>query len=136
MEIYIIFLYNLQKQHKIIISKYTLLLNEEFGNWKKNTMLYTTCTCVILQYSAIVKTQRFDDMFYYDGADLGYTYNNKYTSFALWAPCASRVKLEIAKNNVTYTYEMQRTEKGVFALFCIRKSGKCNLCIFVRVNGE
>ena len=111
-------------------TKYTLLLNEELEIGKEYYVVHQHARAVILQYSAIVKTQRFDDMFYYDGADLGYTYNNKYTSFALWAPCASRVKLEIAKNNVTYTYEMQRTEKGVFRYSVLENLGKCNLCIF------
>ena len=117
-------------------TKYTLLLNEEFEIGKEYYVVHQHARAVILQYSAIVKTQRFDDMFYYDGADLGYTYNNKYTSFALWAPCASRVKLEIAKNNVTYTYEMQRTEKGVFRYSVLENLENATYVYFVRVNGE
>lgn len=117
-------------------TKYTLLLNEELEIGKEYYVVHQHARAVILQYSAIVKTQRFDDMFYYDGADLGYTYNNKYTSFALWAPCASRVKLEIAKNNVTYTYEMQRTEKGVFRYSVLENLENATYVYFVRVNGE
>ena len=81
----------------------------------------------VLQYSGIVKTMRFDDEFYYDGNDLGYTYSIEETSFALWAPTAYRVKLEITKNEITHTYDMQRRERGVFR-YCVHEDLE-NACL-------
>ena len=68
---------------------------------------------VPLQYSLITKTARFDHEFYYDGDDLGVHPLKDVTNFALWAPTASRVILEMV-DKPRRSYEMERTEKGVF----------------------
>ncbi len=68
---------------------------------------------VPLQYSLITKTARFDQEFYYDGDDLGVHPSKEATDFALWAPTASRVTLELI-DKPRKSYEMERTDKGVF----------------------
>ena len=95
-------------------NKYTLALYDSIEIGNEYYVVHQHARATVLQYSAVVKTAKFDELFYYDGDDLGYTYNEKATSFALWAPTAYRVKLEIMKNDVTYTYEMKRSEHGVF----------------------
>lgn len=66
-----------------------------------------------LQYSLITKTLRFDQEFYYEGNDLGVHPINNKTDFALWAPTASRVMVEIFKER-SILIEMNKTEKGVY----------------------
>ena len=90
---------------------------------------------VVLEYSGIVKTERFDEQFFYDGNDLGYTYDRDQTAFALWAPTASRVKLEVCKNNRLYTYEMKRTDKGVYRYTILENLENATYVYLVRVNG-
>lgn len=46
-----------------------------------------------VEIGAAVRSKEFDDMFYYDGNDLGNTYKKEKTSFRLWAPTATEAKL-------------------------------------------
>lgn len=97
-------------------NKYTLALYDPIEIGVEYQVMHQHARGVVLEYSGIVKTERFDEQFFYDGNDLGYTYDRDQTAFALWAPTASRVKLEVCKNNRLYTYEMKRTDKGYTAI--------------------
>lgn len=67
-----------------------------------------------LQMGAVIRTEAFDEQFYYDG-DLGITYSNDATTFKLWAPTATEVKLKlINKAGKEEQISMQRGEKGVW----------------------
>ena len=66
-----------------------------------------------LIYRYIVKTDRFNNEFYYEGNDLGSIVLPQYTSFKVWAPTASLVSLCVNEK----TYSMKRGEKGVWQLF-------------------
>lgn len=117
-------------------NKYTLGLYESIEIGDEYYVEHQHARQVILEYAGIVKTTAFDEQFYYDAADLGFTYTEEQTSFALWAPTAFRVKIEICKNNVTYTYEMQRTHKGVFRFSLLENLENATYVYFVRVNGK
>lgn len=90
----------------------------------------------ILNYRFIVKTDRFDEEFYYDGDDLGSTLTDKYTKFALWAPTASRVKVEIEYGGKIKTVDMRRTENGVYRLTIAPRCVGAIYRYLVRVNGN
>lgn len=90
----------------------------------------------VLQYAGIVKTNRFDEEFYYEGTDLGFTYTPGQTSFALWAPSAYRIKLEIKKEGEVSTYEMRRTDQGVFRYTILDDLEHATYVYLIRVNGE
>ncbi|CAM4250662.1 pullulanase [Bacillus manliponensis] len=69
------------------------------------------------EIGAVVRTPEFDNAFYYEGTDLGNNYSKRKTSFRVWAPTASEVKL------VTYhTWDaaegtevtMEKSEKGTW----------------------
>lgn len=62
--------------------------------------------------------EHFDEEYYYDGNDLGFTYTKNATTFKLWAPLASKVSLFIRKKSEDnfVTYKMQREDKGVYSL--------------------
>lgn len=70
-----------------------------------------------LQIGAVTRTTEFDDAFYYDG-NLGIQYDDKETSFKLWAPTAVRVKLRLRSpsNSEPVIYNMQRGKKGVWQI--------------------
>jgi pullulanase len=59
----------------------------------------------------------FDEEYYYDGNDLGFTYNKEFTTWKIWAPLASRVILFLKKDDEIFTtYKMERTSNGVFVI--------------------
>ncbi len=90
---------------------------------------------VPLQYSLITKTARFDETFYYEGDDLGVHPSDEGTDFALWAPTATRVILEMVDKPVK-SFEMSRTEKGVFR-FKVRGNNHGKKYLYhVLVNGR
>ncbi|MGT2912032.1 type I pullulanase [Streptococcus cameli] len=65
-----------------------------------------------LGYGAIVRSQLFDQYFFYDGSDLGVHYTTKSTSFKLWAPISKTVFLVINQT----PYPMGKEQKGVWSL--------------------
>ena len=89
-----------------------------------------------LQYSLIVKSLRFDDEFYYEGDDLGVRTFEKHTDFALWAPTANRVMLEVYVDDVKEVREMKRSEKGVFRHRLNRNLHGCGYLYHLLVNGK
>ncbi|KUP05536.1 pullulanase [Bacillus coahuilensis p1.1.43] len=47
-----------------------------------------------LQIGSVIRTDEFDEMFYYDG-ELGALYSENQTSFLVWAPTATHVRLKL-----------------------------------------
>lgn len=117
-------------------NKYTLALYDEIEIGNEYYVVHQHARATILRYSAIVKTEKFDEMFYYDQDDLGYSLNDNSTDFALWAPTAYRVKLEIMKNDKICTYEMMRGEKGVFRYSVLENLENATYVYQVRVDGK
>ncbi len=57
----------------------------------------------------------FDEMFNYDGDDLGANYTKERTSFAVWAPISTSSFLKLENENGVFEFiSMTREEKGVF----------------------
>lgn len=65
-----------------------------------------------LCWGAIVRTEAFDDYFYYDGGDLGPTYTPTQTNFKLWAPVSESVLVVLDGT----PYPMKRGQKGVWSV--------------------
>lgn len=68
----------------------------------------------VLNLSGLVNFPEFDELFNYDGNDLGAIYSKDETSFNLWAPLASDVYLKLDNGEEFINYKMERTPKGVF----------------------
>lgn len=117
-------------------NKYTLLVSGQLVIGNEYYVVHQFAREAILEYSGITKTAKFDELFYYDGKDLGFRYTKDQTKFALWAPTAARVKLEICKNDVITTYEMMRSEHGVFRYAVLDNLENASYVYIVRVNGE
>ncbi|RSK28222.1 type I pullulanase [Bacillus sp. HMF5848] len=69
-----------------------------------------------LQIGAVIRTKEFDRLYYYDGNDLGVTYTHTDTTFKVWAPTASSVKIKIRRPHHEYFEQisMFQGEKGVW----------------------
>jgi len=66
-----------------------------------------------LQSGAIVRTARFDTLYYYDRNDLGLTYSKSQSIFKCWAPTATSVSL-LLKNKKEKVIPMKRKQKGIY----------------------
>lgn len=65
-----------------------------------------------LIYRFVVKTEQFQNQFYYQENDLGVVVKDGKTTFKLWAPTASNVWLVINDK----MYKMNRGNKGVYSI--------------------
>jgi pullulanase len=69
-----------------------------------------------LQMGAVIRTPEFDQLFYYDGNDLGVSYQTNKTQFKLWAPTATAVRLTLtSKNGSKDICDMTRQERGIWS---------------------
>ncbi|WP_335871318.1 type I pullulanase [Bacillus sp. 2205SS5-2] len=71
-----------------------------------------------LQIGAVIRTQRFDELFYYEGNDLGANIMANGTQFKLWAPTATavRVRYKSCLTSKEQEQDLERQENGVWAL--------------------
>ncbi|MCF0108153.1 MAG: hypothetical protein HUJ59_04055, partial [Bacilli bacterium] len=59
----------------------------------------------------------FDESFYYDGDDLGAIYSKEETKFAVWAPIASSVVINLENEDGSFDYhKMIRSAGGIYRL--------------------
>ena len=117
--------------------KYILEIEEELTIGEEYYVYHEHARKTIAEYSYIVKTDRFDEEFFYDGNDLGTMYSRRHTSFALWAPTAYRIVLELKRNNgLCEAFEMKRGEKGVWRTTVPGDLNGVAYTYHVRVNGR
>ncbi|PDY87957.1 type I pullulanase [Bacillus toyonensis] len=104
----------------------------------------------------VIRSEEFDNLFYYSGNDLGNTYTAQHTKFRLWAPTASEAKLVTYKNwndkigaeinmqqsdKGTWTAELKGNQKGLFYTYKVKIGDKWTEAVdpYVRaasVNGD
>ncbi len=84
----------------------------------------------------IVTTVKFNEMFFYEGEDLGATYHRMHTDFAVWAPTAVNVILRLRVNGKLYAYPMERTDRGVYRKSVIGDMKNATYVYLVERNGE
>lgn len=91
-----------------------------------------------LQIGAVIRTNEFDDAFYYDGDDLGVTLTNEQTIFKVWAPTATVVKLELEPANAKTSrkFDMKRQERGIWSLEIDRRLEGHRYCYHACINKE
>lgn len=87
----------------------------------------------------VVRTEAFDEAFYYDGTDLGATYDRNETLFKIWSPFATEVRLLLYKNWHDQTgeeIELLRGDKGVWHMTVKRDLAGFTYEYKLCVNGE
>ncbi|TDL32080.1 type I pullulanase [Jeotgalibacillus sp. S-D1] len=70
-----------------------------------------------IQVGAVIRSEEFDEQYFYDGDDLGNTYSKDQTIFRLWAPTASEAKLVTYKSwdeSAGTEIDMKAGEKGTW----------------------
>ena len=115
--------------------KYKLKVNEiEIGQEYK--LVDDHHLVVPLQYGHVVRTAEFDDLFFYDGDDLGATYSPNKTKFKVWAPTATRVKVDLEYEDNCQTVEMERGDKGVWQVEVRGDLELASYVYLIKVNGQ
>lgn len=71
-----------------------------------------------LQIGSVIRSPDFDQLFAYDGNDLGASYHKDKTMCKIWAPTATSAKIRLYKPDKTVhaTYDMVRCEKGTWSI--------------------
>ena len=99
------------------IHMYELKLSSDYDFGHNYSLFVSEFPMVNIDVSSIIDLKNFDEMFYYDGDDLGAIYSKEETKFNIWAPLASEVTLKIESENDTFSfYKLQRSEKGVYRI--------------------
>lgn len=101
---------NINNQADRII--YTLSANDPIDLTQTYQVYDQDRNHTILQFRRIVQKPIFDQLFDYEGQDLGATYSPQATGFKLWAPISEKVLLRIQGQ----AYPLQRGQKGVWQL--------------------
>ena len=88
-----------------------------------------TCT---LDYTRLSMCHEFDELYAYDGNDLGYTYTKEKTIFKVWAPLATGVILSMTINHEEKLYPMVREAKGVYTCTVFEDTELAEYCYLIR----
>ena len=71
-------------------------------------------------WSELFNSEEFEKEYAYMGDDLGCNYSKDRTTFKVWSPVASKIKVNIYDkgqgDNLIESYDMSRQDKGVFAV--------------------
>ncbi|TXR98553.1 type I pullulanase [Bacillus sp. SH7-1] len=87
----------------------------------------------------VIRSEEFDNLFYYEGNDLGNVYTPQHTKFRVWAPTASEAKLVTYKkwndkigteinmqqgDKGTWTAELKGNQKGLYYTYKVKIGDK------------
>lgn len=118
--------------------KYTCYLDDEILFEKDYWIIDEYGGQTDLQIGAVIRTDAFDEKFYYSGDDLGVTCENGQTTFKLWAPTASQVKIKLRHPDEAFNemVKMKRENKGVWEAVVNRDLEYYHYSFLVCVNLE
>ncbi|MEA5061680.1 MAG: type I pullulanase [Erysipelotrichaceae bacterium] len=89
---------------------------EEFAFGHSYEVLDENGNRIFVDVSSATDFDNFDQMFAYEGNDLGPTYHKECTDFALWAPLASSVMISYYIGQEQRISPMTRGEKGIYRI--------------------
>lgn len=104
---------SLDSSHNPQFQEYALHTSFTLGRVYKIVDAYGL-TC-FLDFSYLSMCDSFDELYYYDGNDLGSTYTKEKTTFKVWAPLSTGVILKVVKDGVDRLYPMERGARGVYS---------------------
>jgi pullulanase len=102
--------------------KYTCRLSKEILFDRTNWIMDEFGGITDLQMGAVIRTEAFDEKFFYSGDDLGVRCEEKQTQFKLWAPTATQVEIKLQSSTGTMPeiIKMTREERGVWTALVLR----------------
>ncbi len=115
---------------------YHLSLDDPIEVGEEYTIFDEHCKSVICQYSHIVKTEKFNNEYFYLGDDLGLTYSNTQSVFKIWSPIAHKILIKLTYADEQKIVEMKRNSRGVFSLIINEDLKGYHYTFLIRVNGK
>ncbi|MCL6570931.1 MAG: type I pullulanase [Bacillus sp. (in: Bacteria)] len=119
--------------------KYICQLEEDISFGKQYLIMDMHGGKTDLQIGAVIRTESFDELFFYDGNDLGVTHtSDQQTSFKLWAPTATQVKLKLMPPNSNFSeiVKMKREDRGTWSIAINREIEFWCYSFLVLINQE
>ncbi|MCD8209378.1 MAG: type I pullulanase [Coprobacillus sp.] len=99
------------------LSLFALELDQDFEFGHNYELNLSSFSPITIDVSDAPTFPEFDEMFTYNGDDLGAIYSPTKTSFAVWAPMALSVSLKIESDEDNFEIiPMERRDKGVYKL--------------------
>ena len=99
------------------IFMYELKMSKKYEFGHDYSLFVSEFPMTSIDVTSVCDFKEFDQLFNYDGNDLGSTYSKEKTDFAIWAPLASQIQLKIENENGDFSfYNMNRGENGVYRL--------------------
>ena len=96
---------------------YELEMDEPFEFGARYDLSLESYPSIAIDVSLATTFPEFDQMFNYDGDDLGALYKRSETKFSVWAPLSYTVYLKIENEDGTFSFHrMNRTNRGVYRL--------------------
>lgn len=83
---------------------------------------------------SVTRTPEFDELFKYEGP-LGYEYQPHATTFKVWAPTATALRLELQHGDDSEMIELSRKQKGVWQVTVSMDVHEWCYCYHICVNG-
>lgn len=101
-----------------VVSNASLIMEDKLDLSKQYTIHRTDYGKKDVSMGESFSTKEFENAFYYEGNDLGSVYTKEATSFRVWAPTASDVKLNLYKeglgDNIIKSVSMIKDIKGTW----------------------
>ncbi|MBL4951913.1 type I pullulanase [Neobacillus sp. YIM B02564] len=118
--------------------KYICRFSEEYDFGKQYWIIDEHSGKTDLQIGAVIRTEAFDQKFYYEGHDLGVTYQKDQCLFKLWAPTAVQVKLKLnpPSSPDSEIVKLKRGDKGIWSVIVSRDLEYYQYSYLVQVNQE
>jgi len=128
----------IEKRHIDNKMKYICEFSKEYSFEKQYVIIDEHGGKTDLQIGAVIRTEEFDEKFYYDGKDLGVTFQPGLTRFKLWAPTATQVKLKLRPSNSTFSeiVKMKREDHGIWTVAVNRDLELYQYSFLILVNQE
>ncbi|MEH7500657.1 type I pullulanase [Neobacillus drentensis] len=118
--------------------KYICEFSKEYSFEKQYVIIDEHGGKTDLQIGAVIRTDAFDEKFYYDGNDLGVTFHTGLPRFKLWAPTATQVKLKLRPSNSSFSeiVKMKREDHGIWSISVNRDLELYQYSFLILVNQE
>ena len=108
-------------------SEFNINMKQPLDLNKKYTIVSETFGSKAITYGDVYNTEEFEEAFYYDGNDLGAVYSADSTTFKVWAPFASAIKLNLYKEGLEGdAYEVVDMTKGEKGVWSVKVDGDLN----------
>ena len=96
---------------------FDILLDEDYELGKNYRLLVGDLSFANIDLSEAVHFTDFDERYAYNGNDLGSVYSKDATTFTVWAPLATEVKVKLVNpKNQIIVKEMIREDRGIYRL--------------------